>query len=194
VTLGLFFMMHKLIELGRVEMDEDAAIRIVDFVRMRKETKTQTKKRELPQKQKLDAQPAPPSLKMPKAGGGGPGIKAVRLSAPAPAIERKVRMVGGPALGSAPSDAGSIPLVRIQPMYPREAAEKRIEGWVLLEFDISTTGAVKNARVLKARPPRIFDKAARQAIRKWKYKPKIVNGQAVVTKGVQVKLTFELDE
>ncbi len=194
VTLGLFFLMHKLIELGRVDMDEEAAIRIVDFVRMRKESKTQTKKRELPKKQKLEAQPTPPSMKMPKATGGTGGLKAIKISAPTPTVQKKVRLVGGPALGSAPADAGSVPLVRIQPMYPREAAERRIEGWVMLEFDISTTGAVKNARVVKSQPPRIFDKAARRAIRKWKYKPKIVNGKAVETKGVQVKLTFELDD
>lgn len=193
ITLGLFFLMHKLIELGKVELNKDQGVRISDFVRLRKESKTQTKKRQLPQRRKVQSQPTPPSLKMPKSSLGSGSLQAVKIAAPPPTVQKRVRLVGGPSLGSAPSDAGSVPLVRIQPMYPRDAAQRRIEGWVLLEFTISTTGSVKRARVIKSQPRRVFDKSALRAIRKWKYKPKIVNGKAVETKGVQVRLTFELD-
>ena len=61
-------------------------------------------------------------------------------------------------------------------------------------FPISKKGTVKRPRVIDARPPGVFDRAALQAIKKWKYKPKIMNGVPVETVGVQVKLTFKLDE
>jgi protein TonB len=193
VTLGLFLLMNSLIELGQVELDKNQGVRIADFIRQKKHSQIQTKKRELPRKKKVDSQPKSPTLDLPRS--GGPGAQpVVQMSAPVPTLERKFRLAGGPSLGSAVSDAETVPLVRIQPMYPRRAAQKRIEGWVLLEFTISTKGAVKDARVIKAKPRNIFDRAALQAISKWKYKPKIVEGVAVETRGVQVKLTFKLED
>lgn len=192
VTLGLFFLMNKLIELGHVELDKTQSVRIADFIRQKKHSQVQTKKRELPQKKKVESQPEAPSLDLPKS--GGPGAQpVVEMHAPVPAFQRKIKLAGGPSMGSAVSDAETVPLVRIQPMYPRAAAQKRTEGWVLLEFTISTTGSVKSARVIDSKPPNIFDRAALQAIRKWKYKPKIVDGTPVETRGVQVKLTFKLE-
>jgi protein TonB len=193
VTLGLFLLMNSLIELGQVELDKSQSVRITDFIRQKRRSELQTKKRELPQKQKVESQPKAPSLDLPKSGVSG-AQPVVQMSAPVPTFAGKVRLAGGPSMGSAVSDAETVPLVRIQPMYPRRAAQQRIEGWVLLEFTISTKGAVKNARVIKAKPPNIFDRAALQAILKWKYKPKIVDGVPVETRGVQVKLTFKLED
>lgn len=193
VTLGLFLLMNSLIELGQVELDKSQGVRISDFIRQKRHSQVQTKKRELPQRKPVESQPKAPSLNLPRS--GGPGAQpVVEMHAPVPTFERKIRLAGGPSMGSAVSDAETVPLVRIQPMYPRAAAQKRLEGWVLLEFTIATTGAVKDARVIDSRPPNIFDRAALQAILKWKYKPKIVDGTAVETRGVQVKLTFRLED
>jgi periplasmic protein TonB len=192
ITLSLFFLMNSLIEFGRVRLGDDENIRVIDFVRLKHEDQIQTKKRELPQKQKLDAQPAPPALNIPKSSSAAGG-EAIKISAPPPMVQKAVKLSGGPSLSSAPSDAGSSPLVRIQPMYPRAAAEKRIEGWVLIEFNITTSGSVEKAHVIDSSPANIFDKAALRAISRWKYKPKIVDGAPVETRGVQVKLTFKLD-
>jgi protein TonB len=85
-------------------------------------------------------------------------------------------------------------MVRVQPMYPPEAAQQRIEGWVTLSFTISTTGRVKNVKVLASHPSTIFDRAAVKTIRQWKYKPQIRNGERVETSGVKVRLTFELPD
>jgi len=193
VTFGLFLLMQTLIDLGKYKVENEKKLAVFDFVRMRHESRTQLKKRVLPQKQKVNKQPAPPSMKLPKAGSAA-GAGAIKVAAPTPVMDSKVKLAGGPGLNAASRDAGSIPLVRIQPMYPRSAAERRIEGWVLLEFTISKKGTVKNPRVIEAKPPGVFDRAALQAIRKWKYKPKIQNGVPMETVGVQVQLTFKLDE
>jgi protein TonB len=132
-------------------------------------------------------------MNLPKASGMA-GSNVIQVSAPEPAMDTRVKLAGGPGVGGAVADAGVVPLVRIQPMYPRSAAEKKIEGWVLLEFTISKKGTVKNARVIDARPKGVFDRSALSAIRKWKYKPKIKDGVAVQTYGVQVKLTFKLED
>ena len=80
-----------------------------------------------------------------------------------------------------------------KPQYPIRASERGIEGWVVLEFTITETGTVRNPKVMDAKPKRIFDRAAIQAIRKWKYRPRVIDGVAV-ERTEEVKLTFDLDD
>jgi periplasmic protein TonB len=88
-------------------------------------------------------------------------------------------------------NSGVVALERIQPKYPARAISRHIEGKVTLEFTISTTGSVVNPVVVSAQPPDVFDEAALQAIRKWKFKQKIVNGNAVEQRATQT-LQFKL--
>lgn len=86
-----------------------------------------------------------------------------------------------------------VPLVRIQPQYPREAAINQIEGWVRIEFTITETGSVRNPRVIESQPPRVFDREAIRAILRWKFKPRVVNGQPVERTATQT-IDFNLDQ
>ena len=79
-------------------------------------------------------------------------------------------------------------------MYPRRAAARGIEGYVLLEFTVTKTGAVRDPRVLESKPPGIFDRAAMNASLKFKYKPKVVNGEPIEVSGVRNRITFELTD
>lgn len=87
-----------------------------------------------------------------------------------------------------------LPLVRLAPQYPMEALNRRVEGWVLLEFSVSKTGGVLEPKVIKADPPFIFNKAALRAVRRWKYKPQVIDGAAQRQKGVQTLITFKLEK
>jgi len=86
------------------------------------------------------------------------------------------------------------PLVRVNPKYPITAARDGIEGWVILAFDINPIGQVVNISVVDSQPKRVFDKAARQALRKWKYKAKSVDGKAVAQQNFTVQLDFKMSQ
>ena len=47
--------------------------------------------------------------------------------------------------------------------------------------------------VIDAEPKRVFDKEAKRALRKWKYKPKVVDGKAMKQVGLTVRLDFNMD-
>ncbi len=94
--------------------------------------------------------------------------------------------------GSPSQDSAGSPVFRIQPIYPRRAALQNIEGFVILKFDITETGQTDNISVLQASPPQIFNSSAIQALRKWKYRPKIEQGQAIRQNNIKVQLDFRL--
>ena len=89
--------------------------------------------------------------------------------------------------------SGVIPLERVPPKYPISAANRHIEGWVKVEFTITTSGTVKDASVVEAEPAEIFNGAALKAILQWRFKEKIINGVAVEQRAVQ-RLQFKLTE
>lgn len=91
-------------------------------------------------------------------------------------------------------DGDVAPLVRIQPTYPPREAARGIEGWVTLQFDISATGSVMNVVVVESEPGTAFDKAAVDAVARWRYNPRVVNGQAVERVGIQTKISFDLED
>jgi protein TonB len=95
---------------------------------------------------------------------------------------------------SGPVDGNALPLARIEPTYPNRAASRGIEGFVIVEFDVSETGQVINAFVLGAEPPAVFNRAALRAIERWKYNPRIVNGKAVKMTGLRTRFSFSLRE
>jgi protein TonB len=100
--------------------------------------------------------------------------------------------VGG--IGGFSSDGDYLPIVKVAPVYPRRAQTRGIEGYVLLEFVVTRTGAVRDPVIIESKPPGIFDRAALQAALKFKYKPKVVNGEPIDVAGVQNRITFELQD
>ena len=168
-------------------LEEVSKRKPIEFVRVREDSQVKQKQRKLPDKQ--PPKPPPPDVKLDNSNDTNPGEIAISV-APAP-IDTDVSL-GGIEMAQA-TDGEAVPIVRIEPQYPRRAADQFIEGWVTLQFSITETGATANVRVVDAQPKRIFDRAAIQAVKKWKYNPKIVDGKAQVQKNQKVRLTFKLD-
>ncbi len=187
VTFGLFFVMQALISMSGAGLDESARNRIVEFIRLKRDTQVETKKREIPDK-KLPPKPPPiPDLDLSDASRLSHDLGALMVG-----VGVDLDLGAGPDLAAAATDGDVIPIVRVNPQYPIRAAEQGIEGWVELKFTISVTGAVLDPVVTAAHPARIFDRAAIRAVTRWKYNPKIEDGQPVERPGVKVRLRFQL--
>ena len=71
------------------------------------------------------------------------------------------------------------PTVRIEPQYPQRALRAGIEGTVTVEFTIDVDGSVKDIEIVSADPPKVFDNEVLKALKRWKFPPQTVAGQAV---------------
>lgn len=85
------------------------------------------------------------------------------------------------------------PLHTPNPMYPRRARKRNIEGWVTTGFTILPDGSVSNVQIIASEPAGIFDSITRQTVTKWKYKPQLLNGKATARK-VETTIQFNLQQ
>ena len=187
VTFGLFYLMQALI-LGKDMKLGEASGTMIDFVRLKKDSELDLKKRKMPDKKEPEEPPPPPDLSMARS-----NKPSQEMGDMAFAIDVDIDM-GGTGFEIAASDSDVVPIVRVQPQYPLRASERGIEGWVEVEFTISKLGTVKDPRVTNSHPSSIFDRTTLKAIRKWKYNPKIEDGEPVERSGIKVRLKFDLSD
>ncbi|AZR43110.1 energy transducer TonB [Marinobacter salarius] len=194
VTLGLFVAMMTFISTANNELEDDSERYMLDFVRLEQDETVKTRERKQekpPQPEQRPPDPATPRLENPPMNDAPPDLSGPSL-APALALDSGLDIFTG--FGLSASDGDYLPIVKVQPIYPRRALSRGIEGYVVLEFTVTRTGAVRDPVVVESEPPNVFDDAAIRAALKFKYKPKIVNGEAVDVAGVQNRITFRMEK
>jgi TonB family protein len=120
------------------------------------------------------------------------GMAASGSSAPPP------NLVGGPAKGPAPvlqtlnisqGVSQGLLIKKVQPVYPKNALTMHVEGAVELMATISTSGSITAVKVVSGEP--VLTKAASDAVKQWKYKPYLLNGEPVEIQ-TQITVNFKL--
>ncbi|MCK0069122.1 energy transducer TonB [Kordiimonas laminariae] len=189
VTFGLFFVMHSLVAGdGEVVLNEDKRARFIDVVQDIEEQPPQRLERKVEKPPEVEA--PPPEIDTPVVDNSGPDKLnlSVGRANTAAAVD-----LGGIDLGPS-SDGDYLPLVRVQPQYPRRAQERGIEGFVIVELTVAADGTVppESIVVLQAEPKGYFERAAIKAAQKFKYKPKVINGKGQEVTGVTYKFSFNM--
>jgi TonB family protein len=78
------------------------------------------------------------------------------------------------------------------PDYPQTAIAQHISGSVTLEYTVDIRGEPRDIHVIEATPPGVFDQAAINAVKRWRYAPMMVDGAAVDVPAVKARVRFEL--
>jgi protein TonB len=184
---GLFWLLHFLISGGHGSLQKGENLPTIDFVRLNKQFEVETRERTPPKMpDKPQEAPETPTTQMQTS---APLANSVDLGQMK--VSKDVAL-GGFNLSS--SDGEYLPIVKVSPIYPSRAQSQGIEGWVLLKFTVTETGSVRDAEVMEAQPPGIFEEAAKKAVLKFKYKPRVENGRPVAVAGVEHLITFKIDK
>lgn len=187
VTFAVALMMQGLISTGGSVLEEDNIGKLVEFVHVQQDEDIQTKDRQ-PKK------PPTPPQEPPKPEMAKPNFDRSADAMDMGGLDLGADLNVDAGLSGSGGDGEYLPIVKVAPQYPRRAAMKGIEGYVVLEFTVSKLGTVIDPQVIEADPPNIFNRAAIRAASKFKYKPKIENGEAIEVPGVRNIIRFELDD
>ena len=184
ITFGLVFVMFKLIDSGNKEMDEEKAIKIPDFLHVERELTENVKKTEVEKPDEPET--PPPDIPEDQIEFEVPD-NAVSMAAP------KVSTSLNASLGTFARDSDYIPVYVPQPQYPRRAQSRGKEGYAVIEVIITTTGGVRDPKLLEEDPEGWgFGRAAMKAALKLKYNPRVVDGVGQEVPGVLYKFTFNM--
>ncbi|OGT74427.1 MAG: hypothetical protein A3H44_04210 [Gammaproteobacteria bacterium RIFCSPLOWO2_02_FULL_57_10] len=186
ITLVLFYLMQALIATGAQQEQRVNVVKIVDATMPEIEMEVV---REVEKPEPIEQLDTPPP--------DVPDRQLTMDSGPSLAIERAAvtidadLSIGGASISI--TDGEMLPLVNVTPQYPTRAASRGIEGWCQVSFTVTATGGVENVVVVDAEPAGIFDTSSIRAAERFKFQPKVVDGQGVAVPNVQYVFRYELE-
>lgn len=186
-TFSVFYLIQSLISRS-ADLDNDKdKINYIEFIRIKQNDNLEERTRTLPEKPPKPKRPPQPEVEIDET--KPPPMQNIDIDIPDFALPTDFK---GAFLGDV-SNLGSgtsqlIPLVKIAPRCPPEAAINGIDGSVVLNLLVNEKGKVVNVKLVSAKPARIFNKEASRAVRRWQFKPKTIDGVAVSQTG---QLTVE---
>ncbi|MCZ6831635.1 MAG: energy transducer TonB [Gammaproteobacteria bacterium] len=186
VAGGLFFIMQYLIASAELKLDDSKQRKVADIHMPEREINTNIAEAK-PDKPDEPDEP-PPDLSTPQLD-MDMNLEVVNM---APATNIDVSIAGAGGLSA--SDGEYLPIVKVAPIYPRRAQTRGIEGYCIIEYTVTGSGAISDPVAIDCQPGGIFERASLKASLKFKYKPRVVDGEPIAVAGVRNKFTYELDK
>lgn len=183
VTSALLLVMQVMIATGRDAVTEARSYRVVDFVRVARNEVVETRESK---PERPPSSSAPPEVPTPDLGEQFETSMSISMSTPSVDM---TPTAGGVGFGA--TDGEYLPIVKVEPVYPQRALARRLEGYVVLEFVVTRTGAVRDIVVLDSTAA-IFERPAVEAAEKFRYKPRVIDGEPVEVAGVRNIITFKM--
>lgn len=184
VAGGLFFIMQYLIASATPEIDDSKRTKLADILMPEREIETNLKEQK-PDKVE-DPEEPPPDLETPDVD-MDMDVEVVNV-APKAQVDVAIETTG-----MSTGDGEYLPIVKVAPIYPRRAQSRGISGYCIVEYTVTTSGAIRDPRPVDCQPAGVFEDASVKASLKFKYKPRVVDGVAIEVGGVQNKFTYELE-
>jgi periplasmic protein TonB len=184
VAFGLFAIMNKLIDRD-FENPEIKNRKVAEIVRPDEEIEVNVKQ-EKPEKVEDPEQP-PPEMQ-PLEFDMDMDVDVVN-TAPTARVDVSIS-----SSGMSSGDGEYLPIVKVAPIYPRRAQTRGISGYCIVEYTVTTTGAIRDPMAVDCQPSGVFESASVKAAAKFKYKPRVVDGEPIEVAGVQNKFTYELEQ
>jgi protein TonB len=183
VALGLFFLMQALID-REYEQEDIKNRKIADIVVPEREIDINVKETK---PEKVEDPEEPPPEMEPMEVDFDTDLNVANI-APGASVDVSIS-----SSGMAAGDGEYLPIVKVAPIYPRRAQTRGITGYCIVEYTVTKSGSIRDPRPVDCEPSGVFERASVKAAEKFKYKPRVVDGEAIEVAGVQNKFTYELE-
>lgn len=191
ISVSLFSFMAWMIDNGNQRAPRASEAVRFDMVMIENDADIQRRQRSVPEQPEQPPQPEPMDLSQTNTN-VTPVSKMLPISALGLQTALEGIAVSAPNLKDTLGHQQALPLYRATPRYPTKALKRKVEGYVVMRFSIDKTGRPKDIEVIESKPPRMFEREAIRALKKWKYQPKIDNGVSVEQLGQTAKVEFKL--
>ena len=186
ITVSLLWVMSYLIATGVTAFSEEQSFRFVDFVRVQRDERTQVKDDRV---ERPPEPQAPPPMQPDRQLDNLDAVGGSVIGVSAPRVDHDVSLGRDGFF----SDGEYMPIVQVAPQYPRRAAERGLEGYVTLEFVVTRQGTVRDPVVIESTSA-VFERAALDAVQRFRYRPRVIDGEPVEVPGVRFRITFQLED
>ena len=184
VAFGLFWVMQSLID-KEYTQEEIKSRKIADIVTPDREIDVNTK--EVKPEKVEDPEEPPPELE-PLQLDFDTDLDVANM-APAASVDVAIS-----SSGMSSGDGEYLPIVKVAPIYPRRAQTRGITGYCIVEYTVTKSGSIRDPQAVDSSPSGVFERASVKAAEKFKYKPRVVDGEPIEVAGVQNKFTYELEQ
>lgn len=184
ITFALFYSMQMLVSNGQLPVAKQQARPVIDLGKIRDK---QPVKNKIDKPELLDTKDSPPPV-LPKI---GDGKKDGIFDPPTITHLDPVPPVVKPGGSISVQESDLLPIVKVSPRYPEDLASKGIEGFVRLKYTVTENGNTKDIVVINSSHPG-FERSAVNAARKFKFKPRVIDGKAVSVFDVYNLIEFKL--
>ncbi|MEE4294983.1 MAG: energy transducer TonB [Xanthomonadales bacterium] len=190
ITMALFWMMPYMIETTEHQLDKTGSTSLVDFIRLKRDEVI--RRRELkPEKPPTPLSP-PPLPSTPQLDSLSPTAQTIAVPATPTATDIEISGAGF-SLGIGGGDY--LPIVKVAPIYPQRALSRGIEGYCVVQYTVTRQGTIRDPFVIEDQcTSSMFHQPSLQAALKFKYKPRVIDGQPVEVPGVQNKFTYVIED
>ena len=185
VTFGLIWTMQVLIATGKQALTKNQEFKFVDFVRVKRD---ETVNQEEDKPEKPPEPDTPPPDAPPPQMDNVDTSQAVTMTPLSGSISVQNQLGGFQIV-----DGDYLPIVKVAPIYPRRAMTRGVEGDCLIEYTVTTSGAVRDPSVVECSSS-LFARASLNAVLRFKYKPRVVDGNPIEVPGVRHVITYKLED
>ncbi len=184
ITFSLFYGMQLLIANGELVL-KDTGLRIMPTLGVIRDVEEITKKIEAPLKPDVEVPPETQIIKSEPRDGGDPTSTPVTFTPKVIVLPAKINRLFE-------REGDFTVVVRPAPQYPSDMAARGIEGFVRVQYTVTESGSTDDVVVINS-SNRGFERNAVKAVQKFKFKPRIVDGQPQAVSNVLSLIEFKLE-
>ena len=183
MMLSLGWFMYFLVHNTDMRLSDSARTQLLDFVRMKRDETVERKERKPERPQPREMPDTPPTADATDA-----DSSALNVNLGFSDMNADMG-IGGLGIGG---DSEFLPIVKVAPQYPRRALLDGTTGQCVVRYTVTTIGTVKDIEVLRDRcTDVVFIRPSIEAAKRFKYKPRVIDGTAVEVTNVHNTFYYE---